>query len=154
MTACGRRIAVHQRTWPVPSISMGWNEKKYSFIYSVSWASRSGGAHPSPGHSKANAHQHGDSLWSRTHSCWFYRRDPMWSLTSVLEAVQPVISYHQRTGFIAMQPSVPKCARWPFILLESSSTPSYVFFFNSSGYLATSLSRKAWWVNQLNRRQN
>lgn len=59
MSACGCRVAVQLRTWPVPCTYLVWEFVKYSFMCSMSWARTSVEANPSPDNMKAPiGHRH------------------------------------------------------------------------------------------------
>lgn len=63
MTVFSRKVGVHLSTWQVPSIYLGWKPEKYSFVHGMSWTSRPGRDHRSPGQATANILQHEGLLW-------------------------------------------------------------------------------------------
>lgn len=109
--------------WPISSTYLGWNPDRYLYMCSMSLASRSSGAHPSPGRSIANVLQLKDLLWSQTHAYEYHcRNPPPWLLTSVLHAFHSATPYHHPTGCIHSY--VSHCAIWLLTLfLMSSQSP-------------------------------
>lgn len=71
--------------WPIPATYLGWNPDKYSYMCSMFLASRSSGAHPSPGQKTiANVLQLKGFLWSQTHAYEYHcKNPPPWLLISV-----------------------------------------------------------------------
>lgn len=59
-------------TYSAPSMCLGWNLERCSFLHSMSWASRPGKAHPSPAETTADVLQPEGSPWSWTCICWFF----------------------------------------------------------------------------------
>lgn len=63
MTECGCMVAMQMSTLTYPSLKPGG----YSFMHSMSWACRPGGAHPSLGQTTVDVLKFEGSLWSQTH---------------------------------------------------------------------------------------
>lgn len=60
----------------VPCTYMCWKPERYSFIHSMCWLTKTGGAHPSLDQTTQNFSELEDTPNSRIRDCWFYLWNP------------------------------------------------------------------------------
>lgn len=81
-----------------------------------------------------------DSIRGALHSdYWLQSRKPSTQQSRVLTTL---------AASIAIEPTLPHCARWPLTLQRRSIYPLTGLVSNPAECLATLLNRKAWWQNQ------